>query len=266
MPFTLAHPAVVLPLLRRPFVPAALVAGSMAPDVPYYLTAAGITSTHAGDWYGPLLNATWTHSLTGLPIDLLYAVALVAVYWLVRTPITALLPPGLALPQRTRPTTVRTTAQYSGWLLLSALIGVATHILWDAFTDADFLPSRLLQYASTAVGLAVIGWYLWQRRGQLRTNDPAARHLGSKSRRLVVALLIAAPLLGAAVLIRDDYDNYRTVTTSWAAVTEGVLTGAAKRAGAAFAVAVLLYTIAWHLTAYRRRIETGIHPGNIKLR
>ncbi|MEU4392166.1 hypothetical protein [Kribbella sp. NPDC023855] len=99
----------------------------------------------------------------------------------------------------------------------------------------------------------------------LRHHDPAADHLGTKSRRLVVALLIAAPLLGAAVLIRDDYDNYRSVTTSWAAVTEGVLTGAAKRAGAALAVALLLYTIAWHLTTYRRRIETAIRPGNIKL-
>ncbi|WP_433005218.1 DUF4184 family protein [Kribbella sp. CA-294648] len=260
MPFTLAHPAVVLPLFRRPFVPAALVAGSMAPDVPYYLTAAGITSTHAGDWYGPLLNATHTHSLTGLPIDLLYAAALVAVYCLMRAPITALLPPGLALPQPTRPT----RAQYYGWLLLSALIGVGTHILWDAFTDADFLPSRLLQYASTAFGLAVIGWYLWQRRDQLRANG--AHHLGTKTRRLVVAALIAAPLLGAAALARDDYDSYRAVTASWAEIAEGVLTGAAKRAGAAFAVALLLYTIAWHLTAYRRRIQTGIHPDNIRLR
>jgi hypothetical protein len=82
---------------------------------------------------------------------------------------------------------------------------------------------------------------------------------------LVVALLIAAPLLGAAALIRDDYDNYRTVTTSWAAVTEGVLTGAAKRAGAAFAIVLLVYTVVWHLTTYRRRIETAIRPGNIRL-
>lgn len=263
MPFTLAHPAVVLPLLRRPFVPAALVAGSMAPDVPYFLNAAGIRSTHAGDWYGPFLNATHTHSLSGLPIDLLYAVALVAVYWLVRAPITALLPPGLALPQSERPTTVRATARYSGWLLLSALIGVASHILWDAFTETDFLPSRLLQYASTALGLAVVAWFLWQRRGQLRATG--GHHLDTKMRRLVIGALVAATLLGAAALARDDYDNYRAVTASWAAVAEGVLTGAAKRAGAAFAAALLLYTIAWHLTAYRRRIKTAIHPGNIKL-
>ncbi len=98
MPFTLAHPALVLPLLRHPFVPAALVTGATAPDMPYFLNAAGIRSTSAGNWYEPLLNATHTHSFSGLPVDVLYAVGLVAVYWLVRAPITALLPSGLALP------------------------------------------------------------------------------------------------------------------------------------------------------------------------
>src|SRR4051812_20559570 len=99
MPFTLAHPAAILPLLRHPFVPAALVAGSMAPDLPYFLRAAGITSTRAGDWHEPFLNATHTHSLSGLPTNLLYAVALVAAYSMARAPITALLPPGLAIPK-----------------------------------------------------------------------------------------------------------------------------------------------------------------------
>ncbi|MFJ2778051.1 MULTISPECIES: DUF4184 family protein [unclassified Kitasatospora] len=41
MPFTLSHPAAVLPLLRvagerGPLVASALVAGSMAPDVPFF--------------------------------------------------------------------------------------------------------------------------------------------------------------------------------------------------------------------------------------
>ncbi|OEV34905.1 hypothetical protein HS99_0034890 [Kitasatospora aureofaciens] len=41
MPFTLSHPAAVLPLLRAagergPLVASALVAGSMAPDVPFF--------------------------------------------------------------------------------------------------------------------------------------------------------------------------------------------------------------------------------------
>lgn len=78
MPFTLAHPAVVLPLVRRPFVPGALVAGAMAPDLPYFLGAAGIASTRAGDWYGVFLNATETHGPLGLLLNLPFALALTA--------------------------------------------------------------------------------------------------------------------------------------------------------------------------------------------
>lgn len=255
MPFTLAHPAAVLPLLRHPFVPAALVAGSMAPDVPYFLNAAGIRSTTAGDWYEPLLNATTTHSLGGLPIDVLYALVLVGAYWLIRTPITALLPPSLGLPAREG-----FNGRYVLWLLISASIGVITHVLWDALTEVAAL--RLLQYVSTAIGLAVVAWFLWKHRASLRTHSTPFR-LNTATRRLVVALLIATPLLAAAVLAPRDYNAYTEVQASWPAIAEGVLTGAAKRAGAALAIAVLVYAAAYHLTARRRRtaVRRGFDEG-----
>jgi hypothetical protein len=253
MPFTLAHPAAVLLLLRGPFIPAALVAGSMAPDLPYFVTAAGIKATRAGTWYEPLVNATHTHSLSGLPIDLLYAVALVAAYWMLRAPITALLPPGLTLPKPEPMTSRREKTQYAGWLILSALIGVATHLLWDAVTE--LLPGqRLLQYASTAFGLAVVSWFLWKHRDRLRTHDDTTQHLSTATRRVVVTLLSAAPLLGAAALVHRDYNDYRTESAAWTAVAEGVLTGAVKRAGASFAIALLLYTAAWQVV---RRLRTS---------
>jgi hypothetical protein len=244
MPFTLAHPAAVLPLLRHPFVPAALVAGSMAPDTPYFLTAAGITSTSADDWYGSFLNATHTHSVGGLPIDLLYAVALLAAYRLIRAPIAALL--GLTTPQRPQ-----NKPSYAGWLLISATIGIATHLLWDALTEASFVPApRLLQYASTVFGLAVVTHFLWKHRAPHKSH-----RLSPAMRRTVLALLIAAPLLAAAAFATDDYTNYRAASTSWTGIAEGVLTGAAKRAGAAFAFAVLIYALAWHTTRTRQPAE-----------
>jgi hypothetical protein len=43
MPFTLSHPAAVLPLAGTGFPVAALVAGSMAPDVPMFTTTAHAT-------------------------------------------------------------------------------------------------------------------------------------------------------------------------------------------------------------------------------
>ncbi len=236
MPFTLAHPAAVLPLLRHPFVPVALIAGSMAPDTPYFLTAVGIRSTHAGDWYGSFLNATTTHSLGGLPIDLFYTVVLVGTYWLLRAPITAL---GLTLPRVERPNVL--------WLIASALIGAATHLLWDFLTDA-----RFLQYASTAFGLIVIAWFIWTHRVALRTPDATPR-LGPTLRRAVIGLLIAAPFLAAVALAPADYSDYQAASDTWTGVAEGVLTGAVKRAGAAFAIALLVYAVASWTTRWTRR-------------
>src|SRR3954463_4591962 len=37
VPFTGSHPAAILPFLRTPLPASALVIGSMAPDLPYYL-------------------------------------------------------------------------------------------------------------------------------------------------------------------------------------------------------------------------------------
>ena len=46
MPFTGSHPAAVLPLLRTSLPASALVAGSIAPDVPFYLPVGLPWATH----------------------------------------------------------------------------------------------------------------------------------------------------------------------------------------------------------------------------
>ncbi|MEW1723106.1 DUF4184 family protein [Streptomyces sp. NPDC093109] len=315
MPFTLSHPAAVLPLLRPPFVPAALVAGAVAPDVPYFLGAVGVSSTTAGDWYEPFLNATETHSFTTGPLVVLpFALGLVAAYRLLRAPVTALLPSGLRLPApervsgvragagagvsgvraRARVSGVRARARYAMWLLISAVIGIASHLVWDYLTDVGGpTAGRLLQHASTAFGLAAIGVHLWRRRGRLRTrihddnDDAAVTRPSPLVRWSVVALLVAAPVAGAAVHARADFDANRHVTVvdysrpttidlgnggsetsypetealaPWGTVAEGVLTGAAKRAGAAFAVALLLYAAAWQLGTLVRRPKPKPKP------
>ncbi|MEU3084849.1 DUF4184 family protein [Streptomyces albidoflavus] len=307
MPFTLSHPAAVLPLLRRPFVPAYLVAGAVAPDVPYFLDVLGVSENSPQDWYGPFLNATQTHSLGVGPMAALpLAIGLVAAYRMLRAPITALLPSGLHLPESEPTTGLLAKAHHTMWLLVSALIGIASHLAWDSFTHGDgFLVThvqplrasalggltvaRLLQYASTAFGLAAVGWHLWQRRDRLRAHgstDTGAR-LGPVMRWSVVTLLVAAPVLGGAVHIRGDFNTYRYVTevdysqpttvdlgdgameTTYPSKTvqaprgtlaEGVLTGAAKRAGASFTVALLLYSATWQIGAVSRRPATASSP------
>lgn len=301
LPFTLSHPAAVLPLMRRPFVPAALVAGAMAPDVVYFLDALGVSETSPRDWYGPLLNATETHSPgLGLVINLPVAIGLVVSYRMLRAPVTALLPSGLRLPRPARTTGLPARAHHAMWLLLSALIGIASHLAWDSFTHGDgylvthvqalrasapggLTVARLLQFASTALGLAAVARHLWRRRGRLRIHDgtdTTATRLGPVMRWSVVTLLAAATVLGGAVDARDDFNAYRyvtevdysrptvvdlgdgasettypsrTVRAPWGTLAEGVLTGAAKRGGAAFAVALLLYSATWQIGATRRR-------------
>ena len=110
MPFTLAHPAAVLPLRRFLWFPG-LVAGAMAPDVGYYV---------------PVLP---THDVLG---GSLAAVVLLLVGRL-------LLPSAMALA----PEFVRTRVSRPGAFrrplvgALSIVVGVLTHLLWDAFTQTD---------------------------------------------------------------------------------------------------------------------------------
>jgi hypothetical protein len=299
VPFTLAHPAVVLPLLRRPFVPSALIAGAMAPDLPYFLRAVGISSADARDAYEPLLNATNTHSPGwGLGVDLLFALCLMLVGRLLHRPLSALLPAGFVLPglRAARPGKGH-RARYALWVLLSGFVGIFSHLAWDAFTHGDgyvvthlallrasvpggLTVARLLQYASTVGGLAAIGVYLWRRRDRFRGTEGCANRLRPAARWSVVAAVVGAAVLGGAVQARGDYRLYRyetvadldhpivrdlgdgstetsyptrTVRAPWGTVTEGVLTGAAKTAGAVLTVTVLLFAGAWH----SRRILRG---------
>ncbi|AXG79905.1 DUF4184 family protein [Streptomyces paludis] len=310
LPFTLSHPAAVLPFLRPPFVPAALVAGAIAPDAPYFLGVLGVSSTSAEDWYGPLLNATETHSfVVGPLVGLPFTLALVAAYRMLRAPVTALLPAGLRLPTPTptpKPDPVpggraRARAGYALWLLISAVIGIVTHLVWDSFTHGDgfvvthvallraempggLRAARLLQYASTAFGLAAIGLHLWRRTRNCPSTPTApgtpATRLSPAARWTTVALLVASPALGATIHARADFDAYRHITevdysrpttinqndgtsettypekptlAPWPTVAEGVLTGATKRAGAAFTVALLLYATTWQLSTRLQR-------------
>ncbi|MQS02943.1 DUF4184 family protein [Streptomyces alkaliterrae] len=255
MPFTLCHPAAVLPLFRRPFVPAALVAGAMAPDLPYFLDV----PVSAQSWYRDFVNATETHSLLGiLRYDLLLALALLALYWTVRRPVAALLP--LRPPRAsTAPRNVGARLRLLPWVLVSAAVGALTHVLWDSFTRWDgyvvrhyaFMRAdvvagldvaRLLQHLSTLVGGALLLW--WARRAWLRHRlAPAERAaMPSRANGLVLAALAAAGLFGGVLEVVR-----RPGHGSAGERLEHLLSGLAKGGGAALALAVLAYALLWHV-------------------
>ncbi|MEV2275379.1 DUF4184 family protein [Nocardiopsis sp. NPDC049922] len=262
---TLAHPAAVVPLLRRPFVPAALVAGAMAPDLPYFLRV----PVSAQSWYEPFTNATATHSLIGMILlDLPITAALLLGYLLIRDPVAALLPARLVgIPRQPRR---EGWAVFAFWLLASAVIGVATHLAWDALTHGDsavvqnvaFLRAdvvdgltwnRLLQHLSSVLGLAVLAIVLVRR---WRATDPDAEEVRSatgglspRGRLFAVAALGAVAVLGAVSLwSREAADEmYGDVSVEY------VLATLVKGGGAALLAGILLFSVVWHLSRLSTR-------------
>ncbi|SDG12381.1 protein of unknown function [Blastococcus aurantiacus] len=184
MPFTPSHAAAVLPFLRTPLPASALVIGSIAPDLPYYLPVDIPWDTHTATalvtsdlLLGGLAWVVW-HGVLAEP-------ALAWAPGALRTRLTGVRP-GLAARVRSVPAIVL--------VALALVVGAATHVLWDEFTHAgrwgtEHLPAlarewgplpgyRWLQYASGVVGGVVLLLWLarwWRRapRGPLAAR-PAA--------------------------------------------------------------------------------------------
>jgi hypothetical protein len=215
VPFTPAHPAAILPLLRRGrWVSAGLVTGSIAPDLPTYLPL-GLTheQTH------PLTAILWP--------DGLLAIGALLVWWGPLRPALMSLWPAAAArcgPPAWRDLRIwrtrATAAQWLGWLALSELVALATHLLWDGFTHRDgyfaehwSLLNRaidghpifnLLQFWCSVVGIAVVAAYLvieWRRRrGAAAAASAAATtaghwHLRAPLRYGVIAVVLLATVL-----------------------------------------------------------------------
>ncbi|WP_191971344.1 DUF4184 family protein [Streptomyces luteolifulvus] len=272
MPFTLSHPAAVLPLMRRPFSRAALVAGAVAPDMPYFVVATGLPVS-AQSWYEPFVNATTSHTAPGaVTVTLPYALTLWGLFRAGHRPLASLLPIRVPPPP---PRTARTLIRRAGWIVLSALIGIATHLLWDAFTHHDgfvvtrapWLTStlvgsltwaRALQHASTIGGLAATAVYLWRRRARLLADQVRTGLSGAKRR--LVLLAVALFTVGGAVAHAWWWlagPEAATTGLPLSVVVEGVLSDAAKGAGSGLIGPLVLYATVWWIwravTAARSR-------------
>jgi hypothetical protein len=207
MPFTPSHVAAALPFLRTPLLPAAVVVGTMAPDVPYYV---------------PLfVHRDLSHSLLGLvTIDLLIGVVGALLWWFVaREPVIDVLPRAIgaripALPRDGwRPGAWGWTFT-AGVLVLSALVGAATHLLWDSFTHPGWLVDHVavlrlqlgplplnkwLQHLSSLGGLVILA--IWAVRHLRRVEPDAGRPTRFVTATRVGAwvLIVVAGLVAALV-------------------------------------------------------------------
>lgn len=275
MPFTLAHPAAVMPLMRRPLVGAALVCGSIAPDIPYYVRATPLEVT-AQSWYEPFTNATTSHSLAGLigvalPLGLVvYLMVLAAgppLRWLLRGR-GGVDGAGSCDTVSDDPAASSRGLERWAWVPVSLLIGTLTHLAWDSVTSSDGVLAerldvlertviadltwiRLMQHASTVIGLAVIVGALWRYR-RVFTDSPA-----DGRRRTLRAFLgfAATGTVAAVVSVSATFDPSTSLSTRDS--VESILAAASLGGGAAVALAGGMTTAWWWIARSRDSRGTG---------
>jgi hypothetical protein len=181
MPSTPSHAVLALPFIRTPLVPAAIAIGAMTPDLPLFLRGFGVTYTFTHTY----ANVLWTMVLA-FGLFLIWRVVLrpaaseLSPSWLARRLPTEWDEP--AADAATEAVGFGQRRLYIPLLVLSLLIGVVSHILWDAFTHegragTEVFPAlaeqwgplqgfKWLQHGSSVIGLVIIGIWavLWLRR------------------------------------------------------------------------------------------------------
>jgi hypothetical protein len=234
VPYAFAHPAAVIPVAKifgRRAVPSALAIGSMIPDVWYFV---------------PWLDREQTHGVLAVWLCLPAGLAVYAAFHLIfKQPMLALSPRKLAgrLAALTPP-----GLPAAPWLsvLLSLLAGIATHLAWDAFTHAGYVPfvetrlaegvhlHRVLQHASTLLGTAFLAWWAW-RVLRATPPKPGVRELHGRLRMAVVAVMVILPAMA--------------FFGAWQALDGEALRIALRAAGvtalSAFGLVALFFSLAW---------------------
>lgn len=208
MPFTLSHPAAVLPLRRYRLPLSALFVGSMAPDFEYFLRL--VQQDRSAHTFPGVL-------VLSLPAAL---VALFVFQVVMKWPVISLMPRAWQIRL------VGPAGQFQWWparrfflILASLAVGIATHIAWDGLTHSDGWvvtqwPSlraplfsmagttistyKLAQHGSTLVGVLILAVYLarWYRRAP-QEPDRLLVQLSSAARFvLVFAFIVVAVTAG----------------------------------------------------------------------
>jgi uncharacterized protein DUF4184 len=259
MPFTLSHAAASLPFRRFKPVWPALVIGTFAPDLQYFIWISD--EDRSGLRFPDVLLFT-------LPFALL---VLWVFEWAVKDPAIDLLPRGVQrrLHDETEP------LSFSGWrqfglIVLWIAVGIATHVGWDQFTHSYSqlatywgvlrvpvpLPlghtiqfAHLLQHVSTIGGIAALMvWFAaWYRR-----TSPAATSKEEFSARLKITLVLTmaavAGLLGYPIAVLRLAEHPPPIKPIYFVVT------AFEAMTLVFCLELLIYGLALTMNARLRRL------------
>ncbi len=126
MPFTLSHAAVAAPLARRGLILSAVAAGSIAPDLEYFLRLS--------------MTSRWSHTFPGIFVFSLPAalISLWVFHALLKRPLIALTPTA----HRDRLSVFATPFAFGPWprlcrIIVSVLVGLGSHLLFDAWSHIE---------------------------------------------------------------------------------------------------------------------------------
>jgi len=259
VPFTPSHVAAALPFVRTPLLTAGVVVGTMAPDIPYYVPVP--------------VPRELSHSVLGaVTVDPLMAlIAVAAWWWSLREPVIDLLPRviGERIPPLP-PTGWRPVAW--GWLrtllvlLVSVLLGIATHLVWDSFTHPGWVADHLavlrvqlgpllvekwLQHASTVAGLLAVG--VWAvRRLRSTPRDPSRPTRLTRSQRRGGQLIFLAAGVAAGLLTW-----IHGIVTGNAPFDPGLVFLVARVGIGVAAAAAILLVILWLIVKPARRARSA---------
>ncbi|HYE10882.1 MAG TPA: DUF4184 family protein [Patescibacteria group bacterium] len=212
MPFTLAHPAIALPLSKytRYFSMTALVLGSMSPDFEYFINFA--------------VKRTIGHTFIGMfvmdiPLVILFSLVF---HLIVKIPLLRHLPSPLSEWYYPYTLTRWHITKLSRMLVFvySSLIGTLTHIIWDGFTHSNALfvqkicilnqffsvgvykipVYKILQHGSSLLGLIAIFLFLLG----IRCKEVSVERL-SKGRKLYFWLTILTITVSLLIITNITY-------------------------------------------------------------
>lgn len=142
MPFTIAHPAAVLPFGKSKYLSVtALIAGSVVPDFEFFLQLREVEN---------IGHHSMGIVLFDLPVAMVFCFLF---HGLVKNTLMANLPPYLRnrFMQYTDVNWTRFAKENKWKLLFSVILGVLTHILWDGFTHHDGLFVEMMPLLQTTI-------------------------------------------------------------------------------------------------------------------
>lgn len=177
MPFTLAHPSIVLPFKSR-YLNMTLILGSMAPDIIYFVLFSPSSTLGHSFWGSILFNLPICFLLNYLFYKYIQDVFIYTLPNFISSRYMYLSKNKNIIPNKID--TIIFT--------YSCLIGMGTHVFWDAFThkegyfvknigllrdniilfDMNIPVYKMMQHGSTLIGFLIIGVYIWMNRDRIK--------------------------------------------------------------------------------------------------